>query len=124
MVFRIQPIHQRAVDQDDQYEADDAPLLREPKAQGVAGAGKVHQVQPVREQDAAAQADKQPDHGENRHQSHISDPVAFQRGADPILLRTRVRMSPLIIQALVSLAVSRARDEKREPHRGGLVAAN
>ena len=60
-MFGIKSVHERCISNEQQYEADDGTLLRHPESEGsIANRGHIG-IHPVTEQDAAAQADEEPD---------------------------------------------------------------
>lgn len=56
---------QSCIDEDDEHENDDTPLLGEPKSKRVTGAEKRILVQPIRPQNPAPQPDHCPEREQN-----------------------------------------------------------
>jgi hypothetical protein len=61
MVLIVQPIHQEAVDEDQEDERNDAALVCKPETERKSGPWKGVSVQAIGEKDSGAESDRSPD---------------------------------------------------------------
>ena len=74
MVLLVNPIHQKAIDEDEEDKRNDAALLRKPEAERKSGSGKCVGVQAVGEENSSPQSGRRPNKEKDDHDTDIATP--------------------------------------------------
>jgi hypothetical protein len=80
MVLLIQSIHQKAIDENEEDEGNDAALVCKPESEWKSGSGKCVGVQAVGEENSGAQANCRPDQKKDGHDADIAAPIPLELG--------------------------------------------